>query len=247
MITSSRMKDLNSGEGETRNLEEALAIDFSLLMSTVIPDISVANVKCLRKESGGIVQRMKSAGEILFENVADENLTQFVSHPSDTVRGWLCFALMKRADLSVKQRLTRITALADDAHFGVREWAWMAWRPFLTAELETGLKALKPWTVNKSPRLRRFVTESSRPRGVWCAHIKALKENPGLAVDLLEPLKSDPEKYVQDSVANWLNDASKSQPDWVKALTDRWILESSTPETKRIVHRSLRALRKASP
>ena len=57
-------------------------------------------------------------------------------------------------------------------------------------------------------------------------------------------MRSDPSRYVQNAVANWLNDASKSRPDWVQVITARWTEESPTRETAYIVNRGLRTLRK---
>ncbi len=75
----------------------------------------------------------------------------------------------------------------------------------------------------------------------------ALKDDPSPGLAVLEPLRSDPSLYVRNSVGNWLNDASKSRPDWVEALCARWRKESPTNETTYIIRRALRTLRKGGP
>jgi 3-methyladenine DNA glycosylase AlkC len=65
-----------------------------------------------------------------------------------------------------------------------------------------------------------------------------LKQNPALALPILEPLKSDKAKYVQDSVGNWLNDASKTQPQLVYDICEKWQNESPIKETNYIINKA---------
>ena len=54
----------------------------------------------------------------------------------------------------------------------------------------------------------------------------------------LEKLKADKSKYVQGSVGNWLNDASKSKPEFVIELCKKWKSESLSVETEKIIKRT---------
>ena len=120
----------------------------------------------------------------------------------------------------------------------------MALRPAIANDLDAAIQYLVPWTKDSDENIRRFTTEATRPRGVWCQHIATLKDNPAQALALLEPLKNDPSKYVRDSVGNWLNDASKSAPDFVQDLCQEWQQNSPTKATLYIIKKALRTLNK---
>jgi 3-methyladenine DNA glycosylase AlkC len=233
------LADLNAGRRESRNLVEGLAIDFRQLLFAAAPELECINFEF---PAAGILQRMAFAGTALYHRFGRAGIERFAKHPSDTVRGWAAYMIGGSTDYSLKERLDLIRRLADDPHFGVREWAWLAVRPAVVARTEEAVRMLTPWTAEPSANLRRFASELTRPRGVWCAHLTALKTDPELGLSILEPLRSDPAKYVQDSVANWLNDAGKTQPKWVTTLCRRWRKESPTPETERICKRATRNL-----
>jgi len=237
-IPAELLDRLNRGIAETVTLAEGLAIDFECLMHHAFPEVQAGPLD----PSQGVTQRMAQAGQRLFEHLGDAGLSRAANHASDTVRGWAAFAIGAQPDWSLAERLARVRPLADDPHFGVREWAWLAMRPHLIRDLPQALDVLAAWVHAPSANVRRFAIEATRPRGVWCAHLAPMKATPELGLGLLEPVRADASRYVQDSVANWLNDAGKSRPDWVLALCDRWQSESPGLETARICRRALRNL-----
>jgi len=244
-VSSARLAELHAG-APVSNLVEQLSIDFAVLMETALPEIGAAAIAQMQAGTGlGVTQRMALAGKLCAAHFGEPGLAKVSTHSSDTIRGWACYAIAALPGLTLEKRVTLIRPLADDPHFAPREWGWLALRPHFIAELERAISLLTPWTNEASEFLRRFASEALRPRGVWCAHITALRETPALGLPLLEPLRADPSRYVQDSVANWLNDASKDAPDWVRSVTARWLAENPCPATERIITRALRSLRKA--
>lgn len=245
-IDPGRLGHLNAGTIEAATLTECLAVDFAELMRNALPEIGAdALAEMERAGASGISRRMSLAARLIHGELGDAALDRLAQHPSDTARGWACFLIGSTNNMPLRDRLAAIHPYADDRHFGVREWSWMAVRPHLAADLEAAIAILTTWTSDPSERVRRFASEAIRPRGVWCAHIAALKTQPQLALALLEPLRTDPSGYVQNSVGNWLNDAAKGRPDWVRALCARWSAESPTPATARICTRALRSIKSA--
>lgn len=243
-IPADVLQALSRGEIQSATLTECLALDQALLLRTVFPKLSLKSLKAADAACElGVLKRMAGIGAVLLNELGMVGIEQCQAHGADTVRGWACFMIGAQTELDLSARLAAIRPLADDAHFGVREWAWMAVRPHLTQELDVAIAHLAAWTTAPSERLRRFASEALRPRGVWCSHIATLKREPELALPILAPLHADPSTYVQDSVANWLNDAAKDQPAWVSDLCIQWLQGEPTEATRRICQRALRNLK----
>ena len=153
-IDTARLAELNAGRIEAAILAECLAVDFGVLMTSVFPELSEDIVNRMQAaKDEGILKRMGLAGQLLWQAWGAEGLVRLQDHPSDTVRGWGCFLVGARDDLDVAARLALIRPLADDPHFGVREWAWMAVRPHLVAELDASVALLAGWTGDVSERV----------------------------------------------------------------------------------------------
>ncbi|MEM6807229.1 MAG: DNA alkylation repair protein [Bacteroidota bacterium] len=249
---------LNQGKIETVNLTEWLAIDHVSLIKSVFPQMGMeqARIQLIHKEIESqkkptAMNSTKIVGASLYRLYADTQeladiLNKLREHVSDSIRCYAPYLIGLNEKLSIEEKLAQAQGLVADSHFGVREVVWMALRPEIDTNLEVSIKILTEWTESKDENIRRFTTEASRPRGVWCKHIDRLKEEPELALPILEKLKADESKYVQDSVGNWLNDASKSSPDFVSDLCDRWKLESPKKATEKIIKRARRTLDKKS-
>lgn len=245
---------LNEGAIPSVNLTEWLLIDHVKLLTrnfrvlgleetwleTVITDIKTA----VKPSAMSTIKLIGTSlpGACTYPEKHAELLQALISHPSDSIRCYAPYLIAAHEKWTLREKLEQALPLVADPNFGVREVVWMALRPDVAAQLENGIGILESWTSHTDANIRRFTTEIIRPRGVWCKHINVLKEKPEMALPILEALKSDPSRYVQDSVANWLNDAAKSQPVFVRLLGDRWLKESGGKETRYIVKRALRSI-----
>lgn len=247
---------LNKGNIETVNLTEWLAVNHIELIKANFVDIGIPGdgiQKVLdevrKQKKPSVMNTIKVVGESIYRhlNGRAEFLAVFEklkAHKSDSIRCYTPYLVSLNDESDIEEKLNEVKDLIADRHFGVREVVWMALRPEIAKDLEKSIRILTEWTTHEHEYIRRFTTESTRPRGVWCKHIDKLKENPEVALPILENLKSDSSKYVQDSVGNWLNDASKSRPDFVIELCDRWKKESPVKETEKIIKKARRTIDK---
>ncbi|MEJ5104495.1 DNA alkylation repair protein [Chryseobacterium sp. MYb328] len=245
---------LNRGEIETANLTEWLAVDQRLLLKSLLEQNNrieylnpiLEKVGQLKKQTVNTTNEAIGLGilDLALKNRDENFLSKLSTHQADLVRCWAAYTIGRNNAFNIEEKLEKIKPFASDTHFGVREICWMTVRPDISKNLGESLSILSGWTNHDNENIRRFASESTRPRGVWCEHIDELKKNPGLGLEILEPLRSDSSKYVQDSVGNWLNDASKSQPEFVVEICDEWLRESNTKETQYIIKKALRTIRK---
>ncbi|MTG98834.1 MULTISPECIES: DNA alkylation repair protein [Myroides] len=251
------LSGLNAGELSSVNLTEWLAIDQRVLVKNVLISLDRENyINCVLDAVDGLEKKTVNTinqciGYTLYhlsnEDSDSELFHLLKNHKSDLVRCWATYFIHYNESFTIADKLMAIRDFAADSHFGVREICWMAVREDIIEHLEESLSLLFEWTKDENEYIRRFTTESTRPRGVWCKHINELKEKPELGLPLLEALKGDSSKYVKDSVANWLNDASKSQPTFVEETCMRWWNSSDKSKSMyAFVMKALRSLKEVN-
>jgi 3-methyladenine DNA glycosylase AlkC len=252
LIPAEVLEALNQGLVPTVNLNEFLALDLPRLTCNVAQQIGLDPAAERLADTLDMlaafrpVKRHEHVARALYDLAAlradrDAIAHALAMHPSDVARAWAAQWVMF-SGLPLAHKLLSVRRFAADPHFGVREIAWVAVRADVAGELDEAIGLLLPWVRDADANVRRFASELTRPRGVWCTQIEILKAEPWRALPLLEPLKADESRYVQNSVANWLNDAGKTQPEWVQGLCERWSSESTAPATGYIVRRATRSL-----
>ena len=125
-IDPEHLAALQEGRAPAGTLAEALAIDHGVLLANVLPEAgeklhsAVTNAQSL-----GILKRMQRIGAAIRESSpALEKLADLAAHRSDTVRGWVCFAVASDSEIGPETLLEHIQPFADDPHFAVREWVY---------------------------------------------------------------------------------------------------------------------------
>lgn len=213
-----RLRTQLEAGGESRTHIEQMAIDFSLLARCVLPEKAAAHPSL---RAGGFIQRMRAGGRLAWDVYGEQLFEIAPQWASDTCRGWAAFAV-PLSGWPLREQLTVAGTFAEDAHFAVREWAWLGVRPTVAADPRAAIDVLTTSVRCASERTRRFASEVTRPRGVWSAHIPLLKEEPEIAFDLLDQLALDTSRYVATSVGNWLNDAGRTRPEFVRNCCALW-------------------------
>lgn len=123
--------------------------------------------------------------------------------------------------------------------------AEFAIRLFIEDQPERTKQQLLIWSQSSNEHLRRLASEGVRPKLPWAKHLPWVGENPEWVRPIIEHLLADSSRYVQKSVANLLNDLSKTQPEWLLNNATLWLKQSTNKAvTQWIIKHALRTLLK---
>ncbi|EGT3979187.1 hypothetical protein ERM27_17340 [Clostridioides difficile] len=112
-----------------------------------------------------------------------------------------------------------ISALERNTEYWSSEFAV---RVFIIKDEDRMMAQMRKWSKHKSEHVRRLASEGCRPQLPWGQAISKFKKDPTPVLPILEQLKTDTSTYVQKSVANNLNDISKTHPDLVISIAKDW-------------------------
>ncbi|WP_107495249.1 DNA alkylation repair protein [Thalassobius sp. I31.1] len=95
-------------------------------------------------------------------------------------------------------------------------------RPFLNRWPDRVLARMQIWAQHDHYHVRRLVSEGTRPKLPWGMKVGVTSEQ---TLPFLDLLHADPTRFVTRSVANHLNDISKTDPDLVVSTLADWQAE----------------------
>lgn len=120
--------------------------------------------------------------------------------------------------------------------------AEFAVRAFIIKDEKRMMAQMYAWSEHENEHVRRLACEGCRPQLPWGQAIVSFKKDPTPVLPVLEQLKCDSSLYVRKSVANNLNDISKTHPELVITLAKSWY--GAKKETDWIVKNGCRTLLK---
>ena len=112
-----------------------------------------------------------------------------------------------------------IKALERYTQYSSSEWAV---RPFIIKHEERMMAQMYAWSKHENEHVRRLASEGCRPQLPWAQALPNFKKDPAPILPILEQLKTDPSPYVRNSVANNINDISKTHPGLIAELAKDW-------------------------
>ena len=133
-------------------------------------------------------------------------------------------------------------SLAALARYTPHASAEFAIRPLIVRHPARVMAQMLAWADSENEHLRRLASEGCRPQLPWGMALTAFKADPAPVLPILERLCDDSSHYVRNSVANNLNDISKTHPELVLDIAKRW--QGHSERTDWIIKHACRTLLK---
>jgi 3-methyladenine DNA glycosylase AlkC len=95
-------------------------------------------------------------------------------------------------------------------------------RPLLREHPQEVMDELIKWTLDDNVHVRRLASEGVRTRLPWAKKLSAALDEFERYTAILTNLKDDPERFVQKSVGNNLNDLYKDAPEKADLIISQW-------------------------
>lgn len=113
-------------------------------------------------------------------------------------------------------------------------------RPLLAEHPAEIMDELIKWSLDSNVHVRRLASEAVRIRLPWSAKLYAALDDFERYTTILSNLKNDPEKFVQKSVGNNLNDLFKESPEQAQWLIAQWQKEPASDAQRWIIKHGMR-------
>ncbi|SNT18307.1 DNA alkylation repair protein [Rhodococcoides kyotonense] len=169
--------------------------------------------------------------------------------PDSRFTGWMIWpvteALAVRATAAGKPEFDSGLELL--AELTSRLTGEFAIRTFLDADLDRTLATAQTWTTHPDPHVRRLASEGTRPFLPWARRVAALTARPYATRGILTALYRDESEYVRRSVANHLNDLSRTDPELVVEQASAWIADPDENTPKSVRHALRTLVKKGHP
>lgn len=104
------------------------------------------------------------------------------------------------------------------------------------------INRMTAWADSDKDYIRRLASEGTRISVPWGIKLKFVKDNPETVLPLLDKLMNDPSEDVRRSVANNLNEMSKSAKRLMLDYCQKWLGKSK--ETDKLIKHAVRTLLK---
>lgn len=117
-------------------------------------------------------------------------------------------------------------------------------RPLLEKFPQQSLEVILKWSLDKNVHVRRLASEGVRIRLPWAKKLPIAIQEFETYKQILDNLKNDPEKFVQKSVGNNLNDLMKESPELAMQIINDWQNGNPGKATQWIMKHGLRSKRK---